>query len=781
MPIIKPLEPGKLRLEIDPESLGFERLSQLEKAENLVVAQERAVRALDFGLKMGHPDFNVYVAGIQETGLLELAKSKLYEAAHSADKCPSDWCYVYNFKDPDKPLAVELPKGDGRKFRSDMADLVDALKLHIPKSFEGETYLARKEEVIREFNNARRQIFEKLDEKVRAKGFLLQAEPGAMMIIPAKEDGTPLSPEDLAKLSKEKQDELKANSEELHKEMGAAMRRIHDLEKDVRERLKDLDREVARQTTASLLEPLIKKYEGNEVIIDYLDDVLADVVRHLDDFRPDKTGKPPLPFPFPIEPPSFTRYEVNLLVDNSKTRGVPVVIESNPNYPNLFGAVERRAQFGALFTDFTMIKAGALHRANGGFLLLKVIDILKWPFSYEALKRALKNGVIEIEDLGEQFGLFTTKALKPKPIPLKVKIILAGDPYLYQLLYNLDEDFRELFKVKAHLDTMVDRNEDRLNQFLKAVRTFVHREGLKDLHKTAVARLIEHSAEIAGSKEKISLKISDISDLLREADYWAGTHDSDIILDRHIQQAIDEQKKRSNLYEEHIQELLTKDILKVETLGEATGQVNGLAVYDLGDYTFGKPSRITANIALGKDGVINIERESDLSGNIHTKGVMILSGYLRSRFAADRPLSLTATLCFEQSYGMVEGDSASGAELFALLSALSGIKIRQGIACTGAVSQKGEILPVGGVTQKIEGFFDLCKARGLTGDQGVIIPKANTRDLLLKMDIVEAVKEGKFSIWAIGTVEEGIEILTGIPAGEKGPDGTYPEGSVFAR
>jgi lon-related putative ATP-dependent protease len=781
MATIVPLDPEKLRLKIDPQSLGFQQLSQLETEKRPLVAQERAIQALTFGLRMEHPDFNIYVAGINETGLSELARSYVEEVAKDTHPLPSDWCYVHNFRNPDKPSAVELLEGKGREFKKDMADLLDELKLQIPKAFEAETYISRKEEVIKAFNKDRKKVFQELDNKVRENGFILQSDQSTMIIVPAKEDGTALTPEDLSKMSEEERKELKSKSEKFQKDMGDAMRRIYQLERSVRQRLKELDQEIVGQTVDTLLKHLKKKYESYKVLQDYFANIREDVVQHMDDFRPKGESTTVLPFPFPGAGPSFTRYEVNVLVDNSETKGAPVIIESNPSYPNLFGIVERKAQFGALFTDFTMIKSGAIHRANGGYLLIKALDLLKWPFSYEALKRALRNRKIDIEDPAEQFGLFTTKALKPEPIPLRIKIVLMGNPFIYQLLYNYDEDFRELFKVKAHLDIHVDRNEERLEQFMRSTKALIERENLRDMHMSGVASLIEFSSELAGSQEKLSLKISDLADLLREANFWAGSENSELIEGKHIQKAMDEKAYRCSLYEDHLHEMLKKDILKVATTGKALGQVNGLSIYDLGDYMFGRPSRITVNIALGKEGVVNLEREADLSGSIHTKGVMILAGYLKAHFAADCPLSLTASICFEQSYGMVEGDSASGAELFALLSALSDVPIDQGIAVTGAVSQKGEILPVGGVTRKIEAFFDICETRNFTGGQGVIIPEANVKDLMLKPKVIDAVKQGKFQIWAISKVEEGLEILTGQPAGAPGPDGRYPENSVFAK
>jgi len=769
-----------LRLNFDEDRLGFDRLSEVDTAqEAMILGQERAVDAMEFGLRIRHSDFNVYVAGQWETGLMAFAEHLVRKAARSIPKSPSDWVYVFNFKNPDRPIAVELQKGKGVEFKADMAGLVEDLRLQIPQIFESETYVARKEEVIREFNRSRNSVFEELDSKAKERGFILQADQTGMMVIPAKEDGTPLTQDEISGLPKDKQEDLKRKGEELHREMGNAMRRIHHLEQDVKQRLKDLDRELVAQTTEEFIARLKEKYHYSAIILEYLDNVQDDVVRNMDNFRPKPPGS--TPFVFPGTGPSFTQYDVNVFVDNSETEGIPVIIETNPSYTNLFGTVERKAQFGALFTDFTMIKPGSIHKANGGFLIVKILDLLKRPFSYEALKRAIKEKKVEIEDLGEQFGLFTTKALKPEAIPLDLKVVLVGGPELYQLLYNLDEDFRGIFKVKAHMDVHTDCETKRLNRFCQGLYDMMKRHGLLDLEKGAVARLVEYSAELAGAKDKLSLKVNAIEDLLIESNFWAQSEGSNIIRADHVDQAIKKRRYRNSLYEDHLKEYFRKEKIKVETSGEKVGQVNGLAVYDLGDYMFGKPSRITATISLGKEGVIDIEREAELSGNIHTKGVMILSGYLRSMFALDHPLSLTANLCFEQSYGMVEGDSASGAELFALLSALSGIPIDQGKAVTGAVSQKGEILPVGGVTQKIEGFFDLCNERGLTGSQGVIIPKKNIENLLLKEEVVEAVRQERFHVWAIERVEEGIELLTGVPAGTRGPDGRFPEGTVFAR
>ncbi len=778
----KELPASKLRLNIEHDQLGFSMLSDFsDKLLNsgwLGLGQERALDAFSFGLGLRHNSFNIYVAGEYETGRLELSRSVVTGMASRIEATLWDWCYVHNFQNPDSPLAIRLPRGKGRDFKKDMEELVDNLKLHIPKIFDSETYVSRKEDVIRRFNQQRKEIFKSLEEEVKSHGFLLQADQTGMMVIPAKEDGSAMSPEDVSALDEEAQQKLQSESEFLHKRMGSAMRRIHDLEQGVRQDLKNLDRELVSQTLDELLGPMLKKYCDNKKLLLYLDGLKSYVIQNFRDFQPQQQS-PQMPFPIPLGGPSFTQYEVNLLVDNSDTEGVPVIVESNPTYTNLFGAVERKAQFGALLTDFTMIKAGALHRANGGFLIINAMDLLKRPFSYEALKRAIRQKRLSIEDPGDQLGLFTTKGLDPSPIDLDVKVVLVGSPFLYYLLYNYDEEFKEIFKVKAHLDEKVDLTDERIHQFLSAVRFFIKREDIKDLDAGAAARLVEYSAELAGAQDKLSLCMEEIADMLREADFIATNRSGDFITADDIEEAIQQKIRRSSIYSDHIQEMLLKDIIKISTEGQAVGQVNGLSIYDLGDFVFGKPTRITANISLGKEGVVNIEREADLSGNIHTKGMMILSGYLRQQFAVKRSLTLSATICFEQSYGKVDGDSASGAELFALLSALSGVGLKQYIAVTGAVSQKGEILPVGGVTKKIEGFFDLCQQRGLTGDQGVIIPVSNCRDLMLKKEVIDAVKQQQFHIWPVKSVEDAIEILTDMPAGQMDDDGNFPEGTLF--
>jgi lon-related putative ATP-dependent protease len=565
--------------------------------------------------------------------------------------------------------------------------------------------------------------------------------------------------------------------------MKEAVRKIREAEAAFTEEHHKLESQVALYLVSQIVELYQDKYKEEPDVVDHLKGLQEDILENISDFKKkEESQQPQMPqFQIPQKEVVFRKYAVNVLIDHSETEGAPVVIESNPTYPNLFGTIERQAWFGALFTDFTMIKPGVLHRANGGYLIMKALDLLKLWLSWEALKRALRDEQIRIEDLGELYGLFSTRTIRPEPIPLNIKIVLTGDPYLFELLHLYDDRFGKLFKVKAHMKDRIERKDEMMLQYARMAGDLCRGKGLRHLDRSGVARLMEYSMEKTEDRDKLTLELGDISDLIHEADYFAALGQAQFIQRSHVEKAIEKRIFRSNLYEEQIRELAEKNILWIETEGSKVGQINGLSILMTGDYEFGKPNRITATVSVGREGVVALERESKLSGNIHTKGVMILTSFIKERFAHNKPLSLSATFCFEQSYGMVEGDSASSTELYSLLSALSGVPIFQGIAVTGSVSQKGEIQPVGGVTRKVEAFFDLCRHKGLDGRQGVIIPEKNVRNLMLKRDVVEAVKQGLFHVWPIERVEEGITILTGMEAGERHPDGTYPAGTLFRK
>jgi predicted ATP-dependent protease len=768
------LKPESLRAVCDPDTLGFESTLDVPLLKEKVVAQDRAVHALEFGLGVKDLEYNIFVAGPPRAGKTETIMAYVQELA-AKEPTPPDYIYVHNFKDPEKPQSLSLPTGKGRLLKADMEELISTLRVQIPEVFESEDYSGRREALMHSFTQERNKTLQELDAKAGEEGFILNISPTGLMIFPGKE-GKPLSEEELKALGDEERETLRQKSTQLHTEMNEAIHKIRKMEKEFQEKEKKLDQDVALYVVGHHMEELREKYKDLSQVIDYLNDVQEDILKNIDDLK--RRPGTPGPFPFPIPEPSFTQYQVNVFVDHSQTQGAPVVMENNPTYPNLFGAVERRAQFGALVTDFTLIRAGALQRANGGYLVLEALDLLRWFFSYEALKRCLKNGEIKIEDPMEMFGLITTRTLQPQPIPLNIKIILVGDPYIYQILYIYDEDFHKFFKIKAHFDSRMRKTDDHLQKFCEMLAGYCRDQKLMPLHKTGMAGLVEYAQELAGHQQKLTLQSKEVLDVLKEANYWARTNTHQVIFGSDVDKAINEKTYRADLPEEKLQEVIDEGMLFIETAGQVVGQMNGLSVYALGDHVFGRPSRITATIALGKEGVVTIDRESQLSGNIHNKGVLILAGFLKSRFAQNRPLTLSASLCFEQSYGLVEGDSASLAELCTLMSALAEVPLAQNIAMTGSVSQRGEAQPIGGVNWKIEGFYKVCKARGLDGSQGVIIPKANVPELMLKKEVVDAVQAGKFHVWAVSHADEALELLTGLPAGQRLPDGTFEPDTV---
>jgi lon-related putative ATP-dependent protease len=768
------LKPESLRAVCDPDSLGVETTLDIHAPKEKVVAQDRAVHALEFGLGVKDLEYNIFVAGPPRSGKTEAIMAYVQELA-AKEPTPPDFIYVHNFKDPEKPQSLNLPTGRGQVLKADMEELINTLKVQIPEVFESEDYSSRRESLMSGFTQERNKILQGLDAKAGEEGFILNISPTGLMIFPGKE-GKPLSEEELKGLSDEDREQLRQKSTQLHTEMNDAIRKIRKMEKEFQEKEKKLDQDVALYVVGHHMEELREKYQDLPQVLEYLEDVQEDILKNIEDLkrRPGAQG----PFPFPTPEPSFVQYQVNVFVDHSETKGAPVVMENNPTYPNLFGAVERRAQFGALLTDFTLIRAGALQRANGGYLVLEAMDLLRWFFSYEALKRCLKNGEVKIEDPLEMYGMITTRSLQPQPIPLNIKVILVGDPYVYQILYIYDEDFHEFFKIKAHFDSRMQKTGDHIQKFCEMLAAYCEDQKLLPLHKTGLARLVEYAQELAGHQRKLTLQTKEVTDVLKEANYWAQTDTHDVIFGSDVEKAINEKTYRADLPEEKLQEFIDEGMLFIETAGQVVGQMNGLSVYALGDHAFGRPSRITASIGLGKEGVVTIDRESQLSGNIHNKGVLILAGFLKSRFAQQKPLTLSASLAFEQSYGLVEGDSASMAELCTLMSALAEVPLGQNLAMTGSVSQRGEAQPIGGVNWKIEGFYKVCKARGLDGTQGVIIPKANVQDLMLKKEVVDAVAAGQFHIWAVGHADEALELLTGMPAGTRQADGTFPPDTV---
>ena len=742
-----------------------------------IIGQERAVRALKFGLGIKDHGFNVYVAGYPGTGR-KTAVRNFVEAQAKTQPVPSDWCYVNNFGNQYEPNALELPSGKGKEFQEDMKNLIENVRNALPKAFESEDYVAKREATVKGLENQRKQLIDELNAKAQKEGFVIQTTPVGLLLIPVL-NGKPLNEEEMLALPQKLKETLNEKREKLEAEFRNAMRQLIDMERRIHEALKKLNKEVALFAIGNLVESLFEKYQGTPEVAAYLKEVENDILDNLSQFI--RRGQPDqqLPFPMPwMREDPYKKYRVNVVVDNSDIAGAPVVMETNPTYHNLLGRTEKEAQFGALTTDFSMIRSGAIHRANGGYLIIPVEDLLRNALAYDGLKRDLRDSKILIEEPEERYGFLSIKTLKPKPIPLSAKVILIGDPYVYQLLFSLDPDFRELFKIKAEFDSTMPRNDDKVRQYAAFVCTLCEREKLKHLDGTGLAKLVEHSSRIIEDQHKLSTQFSNIADIVRESNYYAVQDKSEFITANHVKKAVEEKVYRSKLIQEKIQEMITRGFFLIDTKDEKVGQVNGLSVMGLGDFAFGTPSRVTASIGLGREGVIDIEREAKMGGPIHTKGVLILGGYLNDKYARDSPLSLSARLVFEQNYEGVEGDSASSTELYSILSALSGLPIKQYFAVTGSVNQKGDVQAIGGVNEKIEGFFEICKARGFTGQQAVMIPEANVQNLMLKEEVVDAVKAGKFNIYSVNSIDEGIEVLTGVKAGQRGPDGTFEEGSV---
>lgn len=770
-------DPRKLSLKelthrFDPDSFPFDTTSELPP-EEAIIGQKRALRAMDFGLHIQDQRYNVFVAGVPGTGKNSIVKSMIRPVAEK-QPFPDDWCYVHNFDDPDRPRAINLPAGKGRAFQQDIVLLIASLKEELPKVFQSKEYEDQRHLLEAGFSKARDRLAGTLDQRARENGFGINSSRLGIMLVPIVQ-GKTLEPEEIEALPPEVKGEIEERERGLHEHIHRFVQEVRALREETNRKIDALNQRVVRYASEHAFEHLREKYKGLSKVMAHLQTLQEDVLKNFKDFLPE----PEAPFSFPsmeLEPnrKSMIRYAVNVVVDHSATRGAPFIEETNPTYHNVIGRIEKKSRFGTLFTDFTLIKAGSLLQANGGYLLLNAVDLLRNPFSWDALKRAIKNQEVKIEEIGELYGLVASGGIKPEPIPIRLRVILVGSPILYSLLHAFDEDFREIFKVKVDFDTEQRLTDEAPLQYGAFIARLCRKEGLLHFDRGAVAALLEQAARAVGHQRKLSLQFRDHSDLIREASYWARQEGKGLVTRADVQKAIEEKVYRSNLLEERIQELIAEGTLMVDVTGASVGQINGLSIYDLGDFAFGRPSRITARVFIGQSGIVNIEREARLSGKTHSKGVLILAGYLGGRYGGTFPLSLSATLCFEQTYTEVEGDSASAAELIALLSALTGIPLRQGLAITGSINQKGEMQAIGGVNEKAEGFYAVCKALGLTGDQGVVIPRENVKHLMLKEEVVKAVAAGRFHVYAVSTVDEAAEILTGRPAGDLLQDGAFP-------
>lgn len=775
----KPLKPDQLFTACDPDTLDLSYTGGSPDGF-YSIGQKRAMDAIRFGVGIKRAGYNIFAHGAPGTGKRSLVRQYLDEAATKMP-IPPDWCYVHNFEEAHKPKALSLPAGKGCALRNDMEKLIEELRVAIPAAFESEEYQGRVQALNAGFEELHEKSFADLQAKAKEKNIALIRTPSGLALAPMSK-GEVVTPEAFRQWPDELQEKIKEDINTLEKALQENLQKLTHLERDRREQHRELNQEVTGHAVGGLIADMSKKYGDMPAVLTYIEQVRKDLLENAEDFQ---TTEPSTPQDMMMlamrgrqREPSFRRYEVNVIIDHGDQVGAPVVYEDLPTHGNIIGRIEQMAQFGTLVTDFNLIKPGALHRANGGFLIIDARKIFIQPIIWEEIKRALSAGEIRIQGLTEAFGFANTVTLQPEPIRLDVKIVLLGDPMLFYLLNQADPEFPELFKVAADFDDRVPNNDENLQSYVRLVQTIAERETLRPLKPSAIARVIEQASRLADDSERLTLRMRQIVDLLYESDYWAGDMGAKKIAADHVQRAIDAQTHRADRIRERSQEQIIRETMLIDTDGAVVGQVNGLSVLQLGDFSFGKPTRITAQVRVGRGEVVDIEREIELGGPLHSKGVLILSGYLGAKFARHQPLALSASLVFEQSYGGVDGDSASSTELYALLSALSGIPIRQSLAVTGSVDQHGQVQAIGGANEKIEGFFDICKARGLSGEQGVLIPESNVKHLMLRSDVVDAAKSGKFHVYPVSTIEQGIELLTGVAAGDE-KDGHYADGTIF--
>lgn len=785
---LQPLSADDAVRRCDPGQFDFSTTDDLDDLTE-VIDQARAEEALQFGVDTERQGFNVYALGPEETDKENLVRHYLEERA-SEEAPPEDLCYVNNFQDPDEPRLIRVPAGVGRSLAEDIDEFLRELRPALTSAFESEEYQTRRAAVQEEAGAEQHEKFQELQERANERGLALLRTPAGFVFAPIRDDEI-IPPDEIQELDEEEQERLEEEMEELQEELRGILRSLPREQRKTRDRVRELNEEIARYTVRELLKDVRDRYGEYDVILDHLSTIEDDIVENVESVIGQGEGNRggaggaggggrsmQAPVRRVVEHPALRRYRVNVLVDHGNTDHAPVVYEDNPTYQNLVGRIEYLAQMGALVTDFNMIKSGALHEANGGYLMLDARQVLLQPYAWEALKRAVKSGEIRIDSLQEMVGMVSTVSLEPEPVEHDTRIVLLGDRLLYYLLSEFDPEFGDLFKVSADFDDQVDRTEENEQLYAGLIGSLIQKEDLRPFDPTGVARVVERSARMVGDAEKLSVRSRGVLDLIREADHWARKQGADVVTAEHVQTAIDKRIYRSDRLRERTQEEILRDTIYIDTEGEHVGQVNGLSVLQLGDFAFGRPTRITARTRLGKGEVVDIEREAELGGPIHSKGVMILSGFLGGRYATERPLSLEASLVFEQSYGGIEGDSASSTELYALLSSIAEVPIRQSVAVTGSVNQHGRVQPIGGVNEKIEGFFDVCDQRGLTGDQGVLIPASNTKHLMLRRDVVDAIDRGDFHVWPVETVDQGMEILTGETMGERDEDGRYPEGTI---
>ena len=766
----------------NPNLFKFETTKELVDTNDLIYGQERGMKALEFGTDIDIKGYNLYLEGPSGVGKTMYTKKFLDKKAVK-EKVPNDWVYIYNFENPNEPVAVSFPAGQGKVFQNTMEGFVKDVRRDIKKTFNNDDFEKEKQLIKQEFEEKREALLEKLNKKTMIQGFQVKSTDNGVYMMPVL-DGKTLAEDEFEELDENIKKEFEERSVLVQEQIFQALAEIKAIERNAEKKIEEWQSNIALMTINVHINSIKANYKKNKKIGVYLDNVKKDILKNINCFlapEPDtKTSNQPTNIQHmnKTEKEPWLNYRVNLFIDNSKLEGAPVIMDTNYSYYNIFGGLEYENQYGALKTDYMMIKPGLLHQANGGYIVFQAKDILSNGVCYEALKKALKIKELSIENSMEQRNGMLLVSLKPESIPLNLKVLLIGNSNIYHTLLSMDDDFRKLFKIKVEFEEDAPKTTENIERLSKFVRSFCTQESLLDLDKEAMARLVEVTSKLSGDKEKLSTQFSEIGEIVGEASVWAKKDKQKIITKEYIIKALDERIDRIKKYDTRYLQMIKEESLLIDTEGFEVGQVNGLTVIKIGDYSFGKPARITASTYMGKEGIINIEREIEMSGPSHSKGVLILTGYLGEQFAQDMPLSLTANLCFEQLYGGVDGDSASSTEAYAMLSSLSGIPINQSIAVTGSINQKGFIQPIGGVNEKIEGFYQTCKLRGFNGEQGVIIPKQNVRNLHLSDEIIDSVRKGKFHVYAVSTIDEGIEILTGVPAGKKDKNGKFPLGTI---
>jgi lon-related putative ATP-dependent protease len=775
---ISKLKISQLRKTIDSKSFPFKSTNEIKPLDE-IIGQQRAINAIELALEMDHSGYNVFVTGMSGTGRTTIVRNILRGIAkHKA--VPDDWMYVYNFQDKDSPHAIKLPSGKGKLFRKEMEDLINTLKKEIPATFDSEQYEKQNASILKRNNEHKRQIMNQLDADSKALNIQIQSTPAGFQTIILK-NGEPMNPEDFDKLSDEEKKTIEQNLAKVQEKINNVVREIVRLDREAQSSIRELNENIGSFIVNRYVDEIKSDYQENKEILKYLDDVSKDIITNINEFLMQTRKETEKEKDDGRITDHFKKYEVNVIVDNSNTKGAPVIYEPNPTYNNLFGRIDKQIFMGAQVTDFTMIKSGSLHRANGGYLMTEAYHVLTNPYVYDSLKRVIKTKEIRIEDVYELYGFLSSAGIRPQPIPLNLKVILIGWNQVYYMLQAYDQDFDKIFKIRADFDYETHSNKNSVMQYAQFVKKVCDEEKLLPFDRSALQEIIVHGHRLVDDQKKISLRFGSLVGIIREATHFARKNNKSLVTAESVQTAIQESENRNSMIQEKIQEMYDRDIYKLDVAGEQVGQINGLSISAVGEFTFGRASRITAKTYIGNENVVNIERKARLSGKFHDKGLLILSGFFNWKFGEYIPISFSASLTFEQSYSMIDGDSASSTELYALISSLTGVPIKQGIAVTGSVNQNGEVQAIGGVNEKIEGFFNVCKTKGLDGKQGVMIPRSNIEHLMLKHEVIDAIKNGKFNIWAVDTIEDGLKILTGKNSGIRQPSGNFPKNSLYAK